>query len=285
MLATQNDRRLQSGCRPPQSLSATFGSLPKHQQKTMLSRVVVGSRDIERSEQFYNGASFTIALRAVAMKKALVFGATGFIGSQLLPMLLASDDYDRITIVVRRDPGVVHAKLLTLVGDLDSLPTLAKQIDADDVFIALGTTKSKVPDEAAYYRVDHDYPVQAAAVAQARGATGVFMVSAVGANADSSVFYLRTKGAAERDVMALGIARTHIFRPSQLLGQREENRPLERFIIAMWPAIDWLLVGGARKYRGISGEDVARAMTAAAGDDAPGKRIHEWTGMKALLVR
>ena len=219
------------------------------------------------------------------MKKALVFGATGFIGSQLLPMLLASADYERVTIVVRRDPGLAHAKLVTLVGDLDSLAALADRIDVDDVFIALGTTKAKVPDEAAYYRVDHDYPVQAAAVAQARGATGVFLVSAVGANAGSSAFYLRTKGETERDVIALDMLRTHIFRPSQLLGQRAENRPLERFIIAVWPAIDWMLTGGARKYRGIAGADVARAMVRATGDTAPGTHVHEWADMQALASR
>ncbi|MEO8995009.1 MAG: NAD(P)H-binding protein [Rhodanobacter sp.] len=219
------------------------------------------------------------------MKKALLFGASGFIGSQLLSMLLASTDYDRVTIVVRRNLGVAHAKLRTLVGDLDSLPALADQIEADDVFIALGTTKAKVPDEAAYYRIDHDYPVQAAALAQARGASGVFLVSAVGADAGSSVFYLRTKGETERDVIALGMARTHIFRPSQLLGQREEKRPLERFIIAVWPAIDWLLVGGARKYRGIAGADVARAMVSAATNGMPHTHVHEWAGMKALASR
>ncbi|MEO6799744.1 MAG: NAD-dependent epimerase/dehydratase family protein [Rhodanobacter sp.] len=219
------------------------------------------------------------------MKKALLFGATGFIGSQLLSMLLASADYDGVTIVVRRDPGVAHAKLVTLVADLDSLPALAERIEADDVFIALGTTKAKVPDEAAYYRVDHDYPVRAAAVAQGRGATGVFLVSAVGANAGSSVFYLRTKGDTERDVIALGITRTHIFRPSQLLGQREEKRPLERFIVAVWPVIDWLLVGSVRKYRGITGADVARAMLRAAKDGATGVRIHDWADMKALASR
>lgn len=219
------------------------------------------------------------------MKKALLFGATGFIGSQLLPMLLDSADYDRVTIVVRRDPDLAHAKLVTLVGDLDSLPALAERVEVDDVFIALGTTKAKVPDEAAYYRIDHDYPVLAAAVAQARGATGVFLVSAVGANTGSSVFYLRTKGETERDVLALGIARTHIFRPSQLLGQRKEKRPLERFIIAVWPVIDWLLVGGSHKYRGIAGADVARAMLCAAQDSVTGTRIYEWVDMKALASR
>ncbi len=233
----------------------------------------------------HNGASSLIALRVAAMKKALIFGATGFIGSQLLPMLLASADYDRVTIVVRRDSGLAHAKLVTLVGDLDSLPALTDRIAADDVFIALGTTKAKVPDEGAYYRIDHDYPVRAAAVAQARGATGVFLVSAVGANADSSVFYLRTKGETEHDIIALGISRTHIFRPSQLLGQRVESRPLERFIIAVWPAIDWLLVGGVRKYRGIAGADVAHAMVSAARDGATGTSVHEWAEMKALTSR
>ena len=219
------------------------------------------------------------------MKKALLFGATGFIGSQLLPMLLASADYDRVTIVVRHDPGLAHAKLVTLVGDLDSLPTLADQIQADDVFIAIGTTKAKVPDETAYYRIDHDYPVRAAALAQACGATGVFLVSAVGASVDSSVFYLRTKGDTERDVIARGFARTHIFRPSQLLGKRAESRPLERFIIAVWPAIDWLLVGGARKYRGIAGADVARAMVSAAAGAVPGIHVNEWVAMKTLASR
>lgn len=219
------------------------------------------------------------------MKKALIFGATGFIGAQLLSMLLASEDYDRVTIVVRRDPGVTHAKLVTLVGDLDSLPALADWIEADDVFIALGTTKAKVPDETAYYRVDHDYPVQAAALGQTRGATAVFLVSAVGANAGSSTFYLRTKGQTERDVIALGFSRTHIFRPSQLLGQRAEERPLERFIISVWPAIDWMLVGGARKYRGIAGADVARAMVGAATESVPGSHVHEWEDMKALASR
>ena len=219
------------------------------------------------------------------MKRALLFGATGFIGSQLLPMLLASADYDHVTMVVRRDPGLVHAKLVTLVGDLDSLPALADRIAVDDVFIALGTTKAKVPDEAAYYRIDHDYPVQAAAIAQSRGATGVFLVSSVGASADSSVFYMRTKGETERDVIALGIARTHVFRPSQLLGQRVENRPREKFIIAAWPMVNWLLVGGARKYRGIAGADVARAMLRSASEGATGVHIHEWSDMQALASR
>ena len=219
------------------------------------------------------------------MKSALVFGATGFVGSMLVRDLLASAEHDRVTIVVRRDPGLSHPKLTTLVGDLDSLDALADRIVVDDVFIALGTTRKKVPDDATYYRVDHDYPVRAATLAKARGATGVFLVSSVGASTTASAFYLRTKGETERDVVALGIARTHVFRPSQMLGQREERRPLERAIIAAWPAIDWLLVGGARRFRGIAGADVARAMQRAARDGAAGVHVHEWADIMALAAR
>lgn len=76
---------------------------------------------------------------------------------------------------------------------------------------------------------------------------------------------------------------THIFQPSQLLGQGEENRPLEHFIIAAWPAIDWQ--GGARKYRSIAGADVARALLRAANDGATGAHLHQWADMKVLLSR
>lgn len=127
--------------------------------------------------------------------------------------------------------------------------------------------------------------IDAAALAQARGATGVFLVTVVGANAGSSMFYARTKGETGRDVIALGIARMHVFRPSQLPGRREERRPLERIFIAAWPAIDWLFVGGVRKYRGIAGADVARAMPRAASEGATGVHVHAWADMKALASR
>jgi len=114
------------------------------------------------------------------MKKALLFGATGFVGSYLLDALLNSPDYDQVTIVVRKDPGITHLKLQTLIGNLDTLPSLKEKLVADDVFIALGTTKKNTPDPKEYYRIDHDYPVTAARIAKENGATSVFVVSAVG---------------------------------------------------------------------------------------------------------
>lgn len=217
------------------------------------------------------------------MKKAIVFGATGFIGSHLLRELLNSPDYERVITVTRKPLALSHPKLTTLIGDLASLPALKPQLVADEVFIALGTTRKHTPDEAEYYKIDHDYPVLAAEIAQANGAKSVFLVTAVGANARSSVFYVRTKGEVERDVLALNFDHTHIFRPSMILGERDEDRPRERMIIAVWNVINPLLVGPVDRYRGLAGEEIARAIAKAA-QHASGKvRIYHWREMAALL--
>src|SRR5437868_9910195 len=100
------------------------------------------------------------------MKKAILFGASGFIGSFLLQELLNDKDYEKVTIVVRKPLNVSHPKLVILTGDFNSLPGLRDQLVADHIFIALGTTKANTPDEVKYYQVDHDYPVLAAKTAK-----------------------------------------------------------------------------------------------------------------------
>ncbi len=117
-----------------------------------------------------------------------------------------------------------------------------------------------------------------------RGAHAVLLVSAVGADPGSRTFYLRTKGEMERDIRALGFDRTHIFRPSMILGDRPERRPLERVLGRLWVGVDRLLPGSLDRYRGISGPDIARAMAAAAG--LPGERVavYHWREMRALLA-
>jgi uncharacterized protein YbjT (DUF2867 family) len=218
------------------------------------------------------------------MKKAIVFGATGFIGSHLLSDLLDDPDYAQIIGVVRRPLTLSHPKLTVLIGDLASLPALKPQLVADEIFIALGTTRKHTPDETEYYKVDHDYAVLAAETAKANGARSVFVVTAAGANAKSGMFYIRTKGEVERDILALGFDYTHIFRPSMILGQRDENRPRERLIIAAWGLLNPLLVGPADRYRGLTGNDIAHAMTkAAALPQTEEVRIYHWREMAALL--
>jgi len=215
------------------------------------------------------------------MKKALIFGASGLIGSHLLNQLLNSSDYDQVTVVVRKKLPLQHAKLKMLIGDYQSLPTLKSQLVVDDVFIALGTTKKNTPDQEQYYQVDHDYPVLAAKLALENGARWVGLVSAVGADSKSKVFYVRTKGDVERDLQALGFPHTAIFRPSMLLGDRKEDRPLERIMMGFWPKLNPLLQGSLSRYRGIEGKAVAAAMIQAAKSPQGAVKIYEWQEMQS----
>src|SRR5882762_9104200 len=116
------------------------------------------------------------------MKKAIIFGSSGFVGSHLLSELLNSPDYEHVTAVVRKNLSISHPKLNTLIGDYSSLPALESDISADEIFIALGATRATTPEREKYYQVDHDYPVLAARIAKARGAKSAFIVTAVGAN-------------------------------------------------------------------------------------------------------
>ena len=219
------------------------------------------------------------------MKRAIVFGASGFVGSHLLDELLNSPDYEQVTAVVRKNLSISHPKLNMLIGDYSSLPALEAEIFADEVFITLGATRETSPEREKYYQVDHDYPVLAARIAKARGAKSVFLVTAVGANPRSRVFYVRTKGETERDIIALDFEHTHIFRPSMIMGNRQENRPLEKVFIKIWSILNPILVGKVNKYRGIAGEDIARAMKNSAINQSEKLKVYHWKEMKDLLQR
>jgi len=219
------------------------------------------------------------------MKKAIIFGSSGFVGSHLLNELLNSPDYEQVTAVVRKSLSISHPKLNTLIGDYSSLPALEPEISADEIFITLGATRETSPEREKYYQVDHDYPVLAARIAKARGAKSVFLVTAVGANSRSRIFYVRTKGETERDIIALNFDHTHIFRPSMIMGNRQENRPLEKVFIKLWSVLNPILVGKINRYRGIAGEDIAKAMKNSATSQSEKLKIYHWKEMTDLLQR
>ena len=220
------------------------------------------------------------------MKKAIVFGSSGFVGSHLFSELLNSPDYGQVTAVVRKSLNITHPKLRTLIGDYYSLAGVKSEIAADEVFIALGTTKTSSPKEAEYYQVDHDYSVLAARIAKERGAKSVFLVTAVGANPKSKFFYVRTKGETERDVIALNFEHTHIFRPSMIMGNRKEKRSLlEEALMRFWSALNPLLTWKGDKYKGITGGDIAKAMIKSAKNQTEKLKIYHWREMHELLQR
>ncbi len=217
------------------------------------------------------------------MKKAILFGASGFIGSYLLDHLLQSDQYDQIIVVVRKTLDFEHPKLKTIIAEYATLNSHKNELVADDVFITLGTTKKKTPNPTEYYQVDHDYPVLAAKLTKANGAKSVFMVTAAGANVNSSIFYSKTKGEAERDVLKINFEHTHLFRPSMILGERKEKRPLEKLFMKLSAGLNLLMIGTLSKYKGIMAEDVAQAMYQAAQQSSSKSKTYHWEEMQTLL--
>jgi uncharacterized protein YbjT (DUF2867 family) len=195
-------------------------------------------------------------------KIALIAGATGLVGARCVARLLAHPAYDRVTVLSRRPLALSHAKLRVELVDFEGLKMSGE--DCDDIFCCLGTTIKRAGSRENFRRVDHDFPAALANLGKAAGAQQFLMVSALGADAGSMVFYSRVKGETERDVAAIGLRKTIFMRPSLLLGERGEQRPGERMGIFVGRLIAPLLRGHLRKYRPIQADDVAAAMLYAA---------------------
>lgn len=217
------------------------------------------------------------------MKKAIVYGASGLVGSFILENLLNNATYEQVIIVVRRDLNIQHPKLKMLIGDFNTLSKVIEGIQVDEVFIALGTTQKKTPDKKLYYQIDHDYPILAAKLAKENGAKAVFLVSALGANAKSSIFYTKLKGETEQGIISLNLEHTNIFRPSMILGDRKESRPMEKVFIGIFKLINPLFLGSLSKYKGIEAEDIAKAMVKSAERLDQKVKILHWEEMTTLL--
>lgn len=198
---------------------------------------------------------------------ALVAGGTGLVGGELVRQLAAHGEYARVTALVRRSADLPDP-VVPLAGDFERLEGVADQLGADHVFCALGTTIRKAGSRAAFRRVDHDYVVSLARLARAHGARHFLLVSSVGADPRSRVFYSRVKGEVEAAVQTLGYPSLTIVRPSLLLGPRSEFRLGEALVKPLGPLFP-------RRYRPVHARAVAATMIRAALEGQPGMRIVE----------
>jgi uncharacterized protein YbjT (DUF2867 family) len=196
-------------------------------------------------------------------RAALLVGATGLIGSFLLQRLLASERYASVVAWARRDIGKTHPKLKVEIADFEKLHE--RRAEAEDVYCCLGTTIKQAGSQSAFRRVDYDYPVALAIAAAAGGAKRLLVVSALGANPDSTVFYNRVKGEMEEAVRAAGVPKTVFFRPSLLSGPRAQERRGEKIGLVIGNLLGPLL----GKYRPIHADIVAAAMLKVAAEDLP----------------
>lgn len=206
------------------------------------------------------------------MKTALVAGSSGLIGSQLLSLLLEDSRYRKIIAISRRPLELTHPKLENVVLDFDQLKQHSQALKSDDIFCCLGTTIKKVKTKEAFRKVDFEYPLELARIGKEQGAENYLLVSALGANKNSSLFYNQVKGEVEDAISKIGIPTLHIFRPSLLVGPRSEQRSGEEAAQWVYKIFGFMI---PNKYMAIESIKVARSMIFIAQEKVKGIIIHE----------
>ncbi|MBU2938533.1 NAD(P)H-binding protein [Lacinutrix sp. C3R15] len=193
-------------------------------------------------------------------KTAIILGATGLTGSILLQKLIDDDRYQSILLFSRSKIEGLPGKVTQFIGDLLKLEDFKAAFKADHVFCCIGTTAKKTPDKKVYKQIDYGIPVTAAKLAKANDIDTFLVISAMGANKKSTVFYNKIKGEMEKDVLQFNIKNTFILRPSLIGGNRKETRILEKIGLAIFKIIQPLFIGKLKQYKIIEPNSIAQAM-------------------------
>lgn len=203
------------------------------------------------------------------MKRILLVGATGLVGSHVLRQALADPGVAQVVAPTRKSL-VPHPKLLNPVVDFNQLPQDAEWWRVDAVVCTLGTTIRVAGSQAAFYKVDHDHPLEVAYLARRHGARAFALNSALGADTASRVFYSRTKGETERDLQAVGYPSLTLVRPGLIGGVRQESRPAEQMAVRLSQWVQPLL---PRRYRVVPADRIALHLLHAALAGTPGVHV------------
>ena len=191
------------------------------------------------------------------MKTAIVAGASGLIGRELVQKLINSDQYSLIYILARRKSGLVHPKIRELVIDFDKISELKFDEPIDHAFCTLGTTIKQAGSRDQFKKVDFEYIIAFANLGKQAGATKCMVISSMGADQKSSFFYNKIKGITEDALIKIGFDQLVILRPSLLLGERSERRIAERLSVFFMKVLSFLIPDN---YKAIKAEKVADYM-------------------------
>ena len=213
------------------------------------------------------------------MKTALIIGSSGLVGKQLLSLLLESKDYNKVIAFNKREMGLNHLKLTQHLIDFENISSYKNLIIGDDFFCTIGTTIKKAGSKKAFRKVDFSYPKQFAEIAKTNNIKHFLIVSSLGADANSSNFYLKTKGEIEQFLININFESVSIFRPSILKGNRAEFRLGEKIGLTIMNLFSFLFIGKLKKYKPIESETVAKGMFTAAQKNKLGVSIYESDGI------
>lgn len=199
-----------------------------------------------------------------------LLGATGLVGGELLKLLVASNKIGKVYALTRRTLVTKSPKLISWTdAQFDLEHCDAKFYQSDVMICCLGTTIKKAGSQKNFYQTDHDLPVRAAQLFYKNHGKHFILLTAIGADPDSKIFYNRVKGETERDIQKIGFKKLSILKPSLLIGQRDEKRLGEFFAQTVVPFFDPLLIGKLKSYRSIRAVDVAKDLLALALGDPP----------------
>ena len=205
-------------------------------------------------------------------KIAVILGATGLVGSALVEELSKDPQVAEIRILTRRPLAFSSVKIKVFQTDL-SKPAPDAFVNATALYCCIGTTRKKTPDQTNYKAIDYGLTLAVAQEAKHAGVKEVHLISAMGADTRSKIFYSRLKGEIERDLLQLNFERTLIYQPSILIGLRSEKRFGEKIAQRLSPLFDRLLVGSLQKYHSISSQELAAAMHRHSFTDQKGAQI------------
>ena len=193
-------------------------------------------------------------------KTAIILGASGLTGTILLHKLIEDNSYQSIKLFSRsKIEGLPH-KVTQFIGDLLELEKFKADFTSDEVFCCIGTTAKKTPDKKRYKQIDYGIPLAAAKLSKENNIKTFLVVSAMGANKKSNVFYNKTKGEMEHAVLKQHIKNTFILRPSLIGGDRKEQRIGEKIALVVFKLMQPLLIGNLKQYKTIDAENIAKAM-------------------------
>ena len=201
------------------------------------------------------------------MKTALLFGASGLVGSHVFSQLISNNKYSKIKLFVRSSIDTSDPKIEIIQTDFNNLENHREDIKGDDCFFCIGTTKQNSPDKNEYRKVELEMPKEIAQIAKSNSINSFVFISSGYADPKSSGDYLKFKGQVEEELKRLNFTKLGIMRPSFLMGNRKEKRIGEKIGILVFKLLSPLLLGPLKKMKPINSEIVAKAMVAFAQSD------------------
>lgn len=193
-------------------------------------------------------------------KTALVFGATGLVGSFLVNELAENEIYEKVKVFNRSKQHYNNNKIIEIQIDFEKINEYVHEFKGHDAFCCLGTTLRKAGSKEKFFKIDHDLPLEIAKICSTNEVGSFIAISSIGANAQSSNYYLQAKGLMELHIQELDFDQLAFVRPSMLIGPRKEFRFGELIGKIIMTPINYLLVGELKKYRSIHSKTVAKAM-------------------------